>query len=80
MPNLINPYNKHMVGVNHLDWLVGHYSINIRGEKVVLPLLIRSLDMAAINPFTIHKNFNKDEVLNLKQFRGAVTTIYPKEL
>ncbi|GFU04209.1 uncharacterized protein TNCV_863381 [Trichonephila clavipes] len=79
MPKLINSYNKHIGGVDHHYWLTGLYSIVIRGKKWKWPFFIRSLDMAVVNAGIIHKTLNKDEVLNLKESRRAMTTIYIKK-
>ncbi|XP_035218884.1 piggyBac transposable element-derived protein 2-like [Stegodyphus dumicola] len=68
-----------MGGVDHDDWLAGLYSIKIRGKKWYWPLFIRLLDMAMVNAWIIHKTLNKNEALNLKDFRRAVTTVYLKE-
>lgn len=77
MPNLINSYNKHMGGVDHRDWLAELYAIWIRGKKWYWTFFIRTLDMTVVNPWIIHKAFNKSDVLNVKKFRRA-TTVYLK--
>ncbi|GFS99265.1 uncharacterized protein TNCV_1600931 [Trichonephila clavipes] len=78
MPNLINSYNKRMGDVDHHDWLAGLYSIKFRGKKWYWAIFIHSLDMAMVNAWIIHKTLNKDEALNLKEFRRTVTTVYLK--
>lgn len=79
MPNLINSYNKHMGGVDHHDWLAGLYAVKIRGKKWYWPLFIRTLDMAVVNAWIMHKAVNKSDALNLKEFRRAITTVYLKK-
>ncbi|GFT07997.1 DDE_Tnp_1_7 domain-containing protein [Trichonephila clavipes] len=67
-PNLINSYNKHMGGVDHHNWLAELHSLKTCEKKVVMASFIRSLDMAMVNTWIIHKNPNEDEVLNSKGF------------
>ncbi|XP_035223544.1 piggyBac transposable element-derived protein 3-like [Stegodyphus dumicola] len=80
MPNLINSYKKHIGGVDHHDWLAGLYFIKIRGKKFYWSIFIRSMNMAMVNAWVIHKTLNTNEALNLKEFRRAVTTVYLKKL
>ncbi|GFS57048.1 hypothetical protein TNCV_4238331 [Trichonephila clavipes] len=64
IPILKNSYNKHMVDVDHQDWLAKLYSIKIRGKMLYCPLFIHSLDIAIVNAWIIDTTLKKDEDLN----------------
>lgn len=76
-PNVINNYNKYMGGVDHHDWLVGKYSVSIRGKKWYWPLFTRLLDMAIVNSWIIYQ-MTHDEKLSLLEFRRSVCVPYMK--
>ena len=54
-PNTIFSDNKHMGGVDHHDWLIGKYSVSIRGNKWYWTLLTRFIDMAMVNSWAIYR-------------------------
>ena len=66
-----------MRGVDKHDWLIGKYSVGIRGKKWYWPLFIRILDMSMVNAWTIYKfvTANDDkEILSLLDFQE--TSLY----
>ena len=70
-----------MGGVDKHDWLVGKYSVGIRGKKWYWPLFICILDMTMVNAWTIYKfvTANDDkEILSLLDFKRQVCISYLK--
>ncbi|XP_066959027.1 piggyBac transposable element-derived protein 3-like [Macrobrachium rosenbergii] len=80
-PNAIFDYNKCMGGVDHHDWLVGKYSVSIRGKKWYWPLFIRMRDMAVVNSWIIYKLLHQGHGfthLSLLDFKRAISVAYLK--
>ena len=70
-----------MGGVDQHDWLVGKYSVGIRGKKWYWPLFIRILDMTMVNAWAIYMfvTANDDkEILSLLDFKRQVCISYLK--
>ena len=77
-PHAIYNYNKNMGGVDHHDWLVGKYSVSIRGKKWYWPLFTRMLDMAVVNAWIIYRMIHGPETLDLLEFRRKICVPYLK--
>ena len=69
-----------MGGVDKHDWLVGKYSVGIRGKKWYWPLFTRILNMTMVNAWIIYKfvNANDKEVMSLLDFKKQVGVAYLK--
>lgn len=76
-PKLIKTYNKGMGGVDLHDWLIGKYSIAIRGKKWYWCLLTRMIDMTIINSWLIHRLVS-DQPITLLEFHREVAVSYLK--
>ncbi|GFR00721.1 hypothetical protein TNCT_605551 [Trichonephila clavata] len=68
-----------MGGLNHHNWFAGLDSKKFLGKNCYWQLFKRSLDVAMIDAWKIHKTVNKNEALNLKEFRRALTIVYLKK-
>ena len=53
-PRLIIAYNKHMDGVDKMDWSVQKYRIKIQGKKWYFPLLTNAIDVALVNAHVLY--------------------------
>lgn len=52
-PHLIVMYNKYMGGVDHLDWLIQKYQIDVRGKKWYFNLFTNLVDTAVVKAWII---------------------------
>lgn len=77
-PRLIKHYNQAMGGVDLHDWHAGKYGIQIRGKKWYWPLFIRSIDMAAVNAWILHRYVHGSDAMDQKEFRRHIVTSYMK--
>ena len=71
-PHVIKQYNAHMGGVDHDDWFVEKYRINIHGKKWYWPLITHSIDVALVNAWILF-NLSHGTTLDLLTFRRRVT-------
>lgn len=70
-----------MGGVDHHDWLVGKYSVSIRGKKWYWPLFTRFLDMAVVNSWVIYRMIHQGDSsaqLSDLDFKRAICVSYMK--
>lgn len=71
-PHVIKQYNAHMGGVDHDDWFVEKYRINIHGKKWYWPLITHSIDVALVNAWILFK-LSHETNTDLLTFRRRVT-------
>ena len=60
-PHVLYSYNQNMGGVDKHDWLVGKYSVGIRGKKWYWPLFTHILDMTMVSARIIYKFVNAND-------------------
>lgn len=77
-PKLIKSYNKFMGGVDHLDWLVGKYAIQIRGKKWYWPLFTRLLDISLTNAWILYRILHGNDACSCLEFRRSISVAYLK--
>lgn len=63
---------------SHHDWLVGKYSIRIRGKKWYWPLFTRMIDMSITNAWILYRKVHGASSLNCLDFRRAVAVTFLK--
>lgn len=78
-PRVFANYNAGMGGVDHHDWLLCHYQINIRGKKWYWCLITRVIDMCLVNSWLLYRATTSDaKKLTLLEFRRDIATTYLK--
>ena len=74
-PKLIKNYNINMGGIDIHDWHAGKFGIHIRGKRWYWPLFIRSIDMAAVNAWILHRVIHGESAMD-QEFRRHITASY----
>ena len=78
-PNVINEYNKHMGGVDHMDSLIGRYKIPWKTSKYTNRLFTHLLDVAMVNAYILFHKINnpdpKEIQYQLPNFRSQVAQV-----
>lgn len=78
-PNVINEYNMHMGGVDHMVGMIGRYKIPWKTNKYTNRIFTHLLDVAMVNAYILYHKINKpdpkDTQYQLPSFRAQVAHV-----
>jgi hypothetical protein len=57
-PRVLKTYRSHMGSVNHHDWLVGKYAIDVRGKKWHWALFTCMIDVTLVNAWLLYRRMH----------------------
>ena len=78
-PNVVNVYNRFMVGVDRMDQNISTYMIHLRSKKCWWPLFRFCVDVAVNNAFQLYRLRQPDtgeSKLDTLEFRRAIVEAY----